>query len=125
MKNKQITSDYYGRKYVTPITNTSLFNVSKIILSIGLILGLIILGTSCGSPSRDRYEDPNIHAKQHNCKQAISVTSNSQSKSIIIETLHHGKLPYGVYKITVDSNEYIYTQSTRGGATLQFHGNVK
>ena len=88
-----------------------------------LLASTLVVLSSCSSKTREEGRHISSDHDAHSCKQATTVI-NHNNKSMILETLHHGSLPYGVYKLTVDNNMYIYTQSTRGVA-LEFHGNVK
>jgi len=65
---------------------------------------LITILSSCTSSSREAYE---------NRKLATEVTIHSD-KPIVIETLHSSTLKGGIYKIKVDSSEYIYISSATG-----------
>ena len=60
--------------------------------------------SSCTSRSREAYE---------NRKLATEVIIHSD-KPIVIETLHSGSLKSGIYKVKVDSSEYVYISDASG-----------
>ena len=71
------------------------------IIGISFVMFLTAISfTSCESKSKTHFE------QAQETKQAIEVV-NHNDKAIIIETLHKGTLGNGVYKLTIDSTEYI------------------
>ena len=75
----------------------------KVLLSIIgalFVFFILIMFTSCKSRSERHFE---LAQEQ---KQAIEVVEHN-NKPIIIETLHSNNLNNGIYKLTIDSTEYI------------------
>jgi len=64
-------------------------------LYVAVVYGIVIFSmTSCN----DKTELP---------KKTATEVVNHNDKDIIIETLHQGRLNRGVYKMMIDSNDYI------------------
>ena len=57
---------------------------------------VILYMVSCNSPHRDSMP-----------KKKATLVVNHSDKDIIIETLHSGNIDKGIYKVLIDSSEYI------------------
>ena len=64
--------------------------------------------SSCSSPSSRRAKE----------KKATEVVIHSD-KPIVLETLHEGHINIGIYKIKIDSSEYILVYKAQGVAIVK------
>jgi hypothetical protein len=79
-------------------------------LYVAVVYAIVIFAmTSCNPHRRPAPE-----------KQATLVINHSD-KDIIIETLHEGSLKDGVYKFSIDSNEYIVFQAHYNACAIVKH----
>jgi hypothetical protein len=67
------------------------------------LLNVVTWGVACTSPSSRSAKE----------KRATEVVIHSDNP-IVIETLHSGSLKSGIYKVKVDSSEYVYISDASG-----------